>query len=430
MAGHIEDRWYRDKIGPDGKLVLNARGKSVQERTELYGKGLRYRVRYYNDEGRERSKSFPDKKLGKAEDFLVSVQHDVLSGVFVDQKAGQETFRTYAMKWLKGQSQDAATVQTVSSRLRAQIYPFLGDKPLNVVEKPDTVRDWMDWMRSEGPEHKKIGASYQAGLFDLVSAILEAAKEERKIRKNPCKAKSIKKPKREQRKLIPWPESTVHALQSELPDRYDIIVPLGAGQALRQMEIMAISPSDINHEDMELNVVRQIRWIGSQPVFAPPKGGKTRVVPLAQGVAESIEEHQQQHSPVDLTLPWLEPNGEPVTVSLMINYCDTVHWRGSEHTRSQPWRAGNFDATIWQPAFQRAGLVYTPRRDGMHAMRHFCASNWLAQGVSIKEVAEYLGHHDPGYTLRIYTHLVPSSHKRARIAVDRVFKPRRKTRST
>ena len=61
----------------------------------------------------------------------------------------------------------------------------------------------------------------------------------------------------------------------------------------------------------------------------------------------------------------------------------------------------------------------------MHAMRLFFASTMVGSGVSCKEVAEYLGHHEPGYTLRIYTHLVPSSHKRARAATNRVFKPRR-----
>jgi hypothetical protein len=45
----------------------------------------------------------------------------------------------------------------------------------------------------------------------------------------------------------------------------------------------------------------------------------------------------------------------------------------------------------------------------------------LAQGVSIKELATYLGHADPGFTLRVYTHLVPSSHQRARLAVDTVL---------
>jgi integrase len=41
--------------------------------------------------------------------------------------------------------------------------------------------------------------------------------------------------------------------------------------------------------------------------------------------------------------------------------------------------------------------------------------------VSIKALAEYLGHADPGFTLRTYTHLMPSSEDRTRTAVDRAF---------
>jgi integrase len=40
---------------------------------------------------------------------------------------------------------------------------------------------------------------------------------------------------------------------------------------------------------------------------------------------------------------------------------------------------------------------------------------------SVKAVAEYLGHADPGFTLRVYTHLFPSSAARARKAVDGLF---------
>jgi integrase len=68
-------------------------------------------------------------------------------------------------------------------------------------------------------------------------------------------------------------------------------------------------------------------------------------------------------------------------------------------------------------------VAYRNRADGMHALRHFYASTLLAlaQGVSIKELAEYLGRSDPGFTLRTYTHLVPSSYERARLAIDSVF---------
>jgi len=80
-----------------------------------------------------------------------------------------------------------------------------------------------------------------------------------------------------------------------------------------------------------------------------------------------------------------------------------------------------FHKVVWQGAFRTAGLEYRKRADGMHALRHFYASTLLAQGVSVKELAEYLGHSDPGFTLRTYTHLVPSSYERARLAIDGVF---------
>jgi hypothetical protein len=38
--------------------------------------------------------------------------------------------------------------------------------------------------------------------------------------------------------------------------------------------------------------------------------------------------------------------------------------------------------------------------------------------VSIKAVSEYLGHADPGFTLRTYTHLMPASHDRSRRVID------------
>jgi hypothetical protein len=38
-------------------------------------------------------------------------------------------------------------------------------------------------------------------------------------------------------------------------------------------------------------------------------------------------------------------------------------------------------------------------------------------------LAEYMGHSDPGYLLRVYTHLMPTSEERARTAIDGLFNP-------
>jgi integrase len=45
----------------------------------------------------------------------------------------------------------------------------------------------------------------------------------------------------------------------------------------------------------------------------------------------------------------------------------------------------------------------------------------LDAGENIKALSAYLGHSDPGFTLRTYTHLMPSSDGRARSAVDGLY---------
>jgi integrase len=424
MSGHVQDRWWRDKKDENGKIVLNAKGKPVREKTELYGKGLRYKVRYYIN-GKEKSESFPDKQLRRAQDFLAKMQTDVLAGLYVDPKAGKADLRVYVAQWRKGQSADPVTQQTIDTKLNGMVWPFFEEGTTLDSIDTDKVRDWLEWMQCKGDAGIATKASYRATVFDLMSAIMSGAVDDKKIHSNPFRAKSIKRPKPEVRKIVPWRESKLRAVQLALPVHYQVTVPLGAGLALRQMEILAFSPDDVDRGAMEATIDRQIRWIGQRAVFAPPKGGKTRVVPMGEGVLDEIDDYLANHEPVAVTLPWIHPGGDPVTANLLIGKATDGLASQLGSLKADVWRGGNFLEEIWKPAFVAAGLIYVRRQDGMHAMRHMCASNWLAQGVSIKEVSEYLGHHDPGYTLRIYTHLVPSSHQRARLASDKIFRPRR-----
>lgn len=61
------------------------------------------------------------------------------------------------------------------------------------------------------------------------------------------------------------------------------------------------------------------------------------------------------------------------------------------------------------------------RENGCHALRHFFASIALHEGETIKAVSEYLGHADPGFTLRTYTHLMEGSSTRTKRAIDTAF---------
>jgi integrase len=43
------------------------------------------------------------------------------------------------------------------------------------------------------------------------------------------------------------------------------------------------------------------------------------------------------------------------------------------------------------------------------------------RGESVKALSGYLGHSNPGFTLRVYTHLLPTSHERTRGAIAAFF---------
>ncbi len=80
-----------------------------------------------------------------------------------------------------------------------------------------------------------------------------------------------------------------------------------------------------------------------------------------------------------------------------------------------------YNPHIWKKALCAAGVDPT-RENGMHALRHFYASVLLDAGESIRALAGYVGHSDPGLTPLVYTHLMPSSEDRARTAMDKALR--------
>ena len=76
-----------------------------------------------------------------------------------------------------------------------------------------------------------------------------------------------------------------------------------------------------------------------------------------------------------------------------------------------PLNRSNISARVLKPA--AAGVGLTVEEDGeqvawvtFHSFRHTCASLLFEEGRNVKQVAEWLGHSDPSFTLRTYVHLL------------------------
>jgi integrase len=183
----------------------------------------------------------------------------------------------------------------------------------------------------------------------------------------PTKGKSIKRPTSPTSDIVVWPEERLRIIQGGLSDRFRIVCTVGAGCGLRQGEILGVSLNDTDEDGTTLHVQRQIRVVDRTLVFALPKGGKKRRVPLSTGVLAATHAHEREFPSTEVTLPWGEPGGKPVTVRLLVTGDGDRLYTGDL-----------FHKVVWQGAFRMAGLEYHKRADGMHALQHFYASTLLA----------------------------------------------------
>lgn len=366
----------------------------------------RYVVNYRDPENRQRRKSF--RKKADAEAFRNTVEADKLRGTYLDVEAGRVTFHDYAAQWLAGRTFDRTTYEATELRLRVHVVPVIGHLQLRQI-KPSTIQNLLGSM--------ELSDTYRRVILSNVSAIFGAAVDDDLIAKNPCKAGSVTRPSVIRRKVVPWPSDRVSCMHDALPDRYRLAVTLGSGLGLRQGEIFGLSPSDFDFLGGTVEVRRQVRILaGNKLVFALPKGRKVRTVPLPSSVAAETSAHMTAFPAARVSLPWMTPeNDERVVVSLLLT------------TRERSALNRNyFNSSIWRRAQKQAGVEPT-RDNGMHALRHWYASVLLDAGESIRAVSEYLGHSDPGFTLRTYTHLMPSSSERTRTALDAAFSAARES---
>lgn len=395
---HIQDRWYREVPDP-----ANLRRKN-RIPTARHGIGMRYKVRYLTPSGEERSRVFPDGQLKAAKEWKAQRETDLARGTYVDPRAGKLRLRDFAAEWLASLDVDESSRQNLEMRFRRRILPYFGNTELGAV-KPSGLRSWDRWLRDEG-----LSDRYRHTLFGNLSAMFTAAVDDDLVPKSPFAGKSVKKPTPAKHKVIPWPEHQVWAVQGALHPRFAVTVDLGAGLGLRQGECFGLAVDDVDFLRSVVHVQRQVKKVRGRHVFALPKYDKTRHVPLSEPVKLALAEHLRRYPPITVTLPWEVPSGPQQSHRLLVSA-----------VRGGVVDAKDFNKDRWKPALRAVGLPCGPYENGMHELRHFFASVLLDQGESIKAVAEWLGHSDPSFTLKTYTHLMPSSAERTKGVIGSLY---------
>lgn len=336
----------------------------------------RWRARYRDDAGREHARHFPRKV--DAQNWLNQVTAAVVTGRYVDPKAGKITFAEYAERWEHLQVGRAATKAIIDNAIRLHLVPALGPRAMMAV-LPSHLQAIVRGME----------ASHSPGtiahVYGVASRIFAAAVNDRVIAVSPCR--DVRLPKPPGGEITPPTIDEVLAMANAMPDHLGAAVIMLAGSGLRIGELLGLEVRHVDFLRQTVKVEQQRLQTGE---IAPPKTESSiRTVPIADFVKDALAVHLSAYPSKDYL--FRTRAGAPVVYSSWIK--------------------------AWILARKKAGLTL-----GTHDLRHFFASALIAGGASVKLVQTALGHHSAAVTLTVYSHLWPGDEDRTRSIMDATFR--------
>ena len=299
-------------------------------------------------------------------------------------KAADYTVETWAKTWFELYSKPnirESTQERYWNHIRYQIIPEIGDIKLTKLTSRDVQRMYNN-VRDHGRVRKRPGddaeqsvaVSYVISLHRMFKMCMERAVTEQLILRNPCN--NVVLPNNEKKEIkILKPENIKDYLAEA--DHHGVLPMffLELCSGLRKGELVALLWSDLDVERQTISISKQAVRVkgGGEKVTTPKTSTSIRVESIPREAVELLIREHEKHP----DNPYMFPS--PVTGGMY--YPDAV---ARIHTRM----------------LKRLGLEHTR----FHALRHTFATLALQNGVDIRTVSGMLGHADPGFTLRTYTH--------------------------
>ena len=344
----------------------------------------KWQARYRAADGKEHARRF-DRKAD-AERWLATTQTDLARGTYIDPAARKITLADYSAEWLARMKPTwrASSAALATNSIVHHVLPALGQRAVVSIRRCD-----VEALCASLP----LAPSSVANVHQHLGQMLAAAVEDGLTVRNP--ATRARLPKREQSKAQPVDLDVVAKIQAALPAWMAVAVPLGIGAGLRQGEASGLSVDRVDFLRRTMRVDRQLicRYVPA-PVLAPPKTASShRTIPVADFLLGALAAHLARFPTEREELVLHTPTGLPLDADRFGH-----QWRGACRAAGVP------------------GLRY-------HALRHTFASTLLSRGVSVKAVADWLGHANATITLSTYAHLMPADEEVARGVLDAALAP-------
>ena len=168
-----------------------------------------WRAREREEAGKEHSRHYARKV--DAQKWIDDTTASIVTGQYVDPKAGRVTVREYAEQWRAAQVHREGTVVQIEGILRRHVYPVLGDRPLASVLPSDVQSLVKRLSLTLAPA--TVGVAHR-----VLSTIFKSAVADRRLASSPTLGTRL--PKVEKRKVEPITTETLHALAEGRPEQY------------------------------------------------------------------------------------------------------------------------------------------------------------------------------------------------------------------
>ncbi len=145
-------------------------------------------------------------------------------------------------------------------------------------------------------------------------------------------------------------------MRAALPERYRVLIGIGAGLGLRQGEAFGLAREGIGFDQDVVRIRRQVKMVRTKLCFALPEGRKVRDVPLPPSVAKALWRHIDLFTPVPVTMPWDDPSPSRTPVEAKHRRPRTYNLLVTGRERKAINR-NCFDSSVWKPALADAGVI-------------------------------------------------------------------------
>ncbi|MBA2311821.1 MAG: hypothetical protein H0V97_03365 [Actinobacteria bacterium] len=240
----------------------------------------RYRVRYRDPAGRERSKTFH--RLSEARRFRATVEDELGLGLWVDPRAGKTLLKEFASLMERRLNLRSSTSERIAGFMRRQILPAFGSLPLNKIDRP-SVQMWVDDL-TETHAPRTVRDSYR-----ILARILREAVRQGLIRQSPCYLISLPRQCRSEPRYLSAAE--VGCLAEAIDPRYRTLIYTDAYLGLRWSELAGMKRTSLDLLGGRLFVVGALHRVGHDWHYTDQLKTVGRSIALAPFLVEMLSEH-------------------------------------------------------------------------------------------------------------------------------------------